>query len=70
MFLDIVDRTKSLCKICIETSSWKKLNKLHFSKGLVHGFDQKFNFFFYFFILAKIGLENVFGVILDIKKPF
>lgn len=47
----------------------KEVEKIAFFKG-VHGFDQKFNFFFHFFILAKIGLENVFGVILDIKKPF
>ena len=48
----------------------KEVEKIAFFKGVSSWFWSKIQFFFHFFILAKIGLENVFGVILDIKKPF
>ena len=48
----------------------KEVEKIAFFKGVSSWFCSKTQFFFHFFILAKIGLENVFGVILDTKKPF
>ena len=48
----------------------KEVEQIAFFKGVSSWCWSKIQFFFYFFILAKIGLENVFGVILDIKKPF
>ena len=48
----------------------KEVEKIAFFKGVSTWFWSKIQFFLHFFILAKIGLENVFGVILDIKKTF
>ena len=49
----------------------KKVEKSgFFIRGLVHGFDKKFEFFFFLFTAGYIGQENVFVDILERKKAF
>ena len=53
----------------IKTRAKKKIVKLPFSKGLVHGFSQKWDFL-HLFIFGKIGKKQVFGDILERKNAF
>lgn len=63
-FYDILDRKKSFLEYT--KKDLKKLKNDIFSKRLVHGFDEKFEFFLFF--LDKMGQENAFDDILHRKK--
>ena len=53
--------------ICVKRRSSRSRNIGIFLKGLVHGFVENWQFF-HFYILGKIGQENVFHDILERKK--
>ena len=53
--------------IWVKTRSSKSRKIGIFPKSLVHGFDKNWQFF-HFYILGKIGQENVFHDILERKK--
>ena len=66
MFDNILERKKAFLDSKI--TKLKKLKIWYFSKGLVHGFGQKFELYPSSLFKEKKGQENVFDDILERKK--
>ena len=67
VFYDILERKNAF--LGYKNKNFKKLQNSHYSKGVNHGFGQKWAFFQLFF-LGNIGQENVFYDIVEQKNAF